>query len=162
MRFIYVRASFQSELRTPNPVRTEDGGDGDEEEIAKAIQRAHGSRAHGGSGRLREFKQPFTQPLASRHLFTIVNRTRKHVPSERARKEKKPADDKKCGCGGGRYGAKEGRTAGAGAGAVVKDSTVSGRAASASAAVISKAHDAAATTAPAHDPFHVVPQGHAK
>ena len=111
MRFIYVRASFQSELRTPNPVRTEDGGDGDEEEIAKAIQRAHGSRAHGGSGRLRDVTEAFTQPVAARLLFTIVNRTRKHVPSERAGKEKKPTDDKKCGCGGGRYGAKEGRRA---------------------------------------------------
>ena len=114
MRFIYVRASFQSELRTPNPVRTEDGGDGDEEEIAKAIQRAHGSRAHGGSGRLRDVTEAFTQPVAARLLFTIVNRTRKHVPSERAGKEKKPTDDKKCGCGGGRYGANcEGRKDGA-------------------------------------------------
>ena len=109
MRFICVRASFQSELRTPNPVRTEDGGDGDEEEIAKAIQRAHGSRAHGGSGRLHDVTEAFTQPVAARLLFTIVNRTRKHVPRERAGKEKKPTDDKKCGCGGGRYGAKEGR-----------------------------------------------------
>ena len=93
---------------------------------------------------MHDVTEAFTQPVAARLLFTIVNRTRKHVPaSERAGKEKKPTDDKKCGCGG-RYGAKEGRTAGAGA--VVKDSTVSGRAAS--AAVISKAHDAAATTAP--------------
>ena len=87
MRFIYVRASFQSELRTPNPVRTEDGGEGDEEEIAKAIQRAHGSRAHGGSGRLHDVTEAFTQPVAARLLFTIVNRTRKHVPRERAGKE---------------------------------------------------------------------------